>query len=305
MNDLLEQFLVECRELVEAATGDLLALETSPRDQERLDAAFRGFHTLKGAAGIVGFRAMGQVLHAAESLLDSVRAGNRPVSGALIGDCLACLDQVVRWLEETEANGDIPALPDTAGDALAARLTPAEPAQLVPTPPEPTLPELSQPAVAEPAPAGAMTPDAPDWLVRLLERHTAHRAAAQTALRYAPDADCFFRGEDPLVLVAALPGILALDLTPVQPWPALEEFSPFECNLVITALASASPDMVATVLRPVSGQVEICPLVASRVTVKEALSPQLSPFCRSSCAWQRTRMRQGSPAGSAPLRESS
>ena len=30
MNDLLEQFLIECRELVEAATADLLALETAP-----------------------------------------------------------------------------------------------------------------------------------------------------------------------------------------------------------------------------------------------------------------------------------
>src|SRR5580704_4625867 len=104
MNDLLEQFLIECRELVEAATADLLALETSPQDKDRLDGAFRGFHTLKGGAGIVGFQAMGQLLHAAEGILASVRAGDRHVTGDLIGDCLACLDQVLSWLDEIEAN---------------------------------------------------------------------------------------------------------------------------------------------------------------------------------------------------------
>jgi len=73
MNDLLEQFLIECRELVDAATADLLALEQAPTDRERIDGAFRGFHTLKGAAGIVDFPAMGQVMHAAEDILAKVR----------------------------------------------------------------------------------------------------------------------------------------------------------------------------------------------------------------------------------------
>jgi two-component system, chemotaxis family, sensor kinase CheA len=252
MNDLLEQFLVECRELVEAATGDLLALETSPQDQERVDGAFRGFHTLKGAAGIVGFSAMSQVLHAAESLLNSIRTGNRPVSGELIGDCLACLDQVVRWLEEVEAKGDIPVLPDTAADALVARLTPSDPAPS---------------RVGEPMPARELEiSDAPDWLALLLARHASHRTEARTALRYAPDADCFFRGEDPLALIAGLPGMLALDLAPAEPWPAPQEFNPFECNLVITALLASSPDVAASVLRPVAGQVAICPVVEIRAT---------------------------------------
>ncbi|HEX3996596.1 MAG TPA: Hpt domain-containing protein, partial [Acetobacteraceae bacterium] len=245
MNDLLQQFLIECRELVEAATVDLLALETSPQDQDRIDGAFRGFHTLKGAAGIVGFLVMGQVLHAAESLLDSIRNGNRPVSAELIGDCLACLDQVVRWLEETEAKGDIPMLPDTAADALVARLT---------------SPAATLPAV----PARNPSLGAPDWLAPLLARHAARRAEVQTALRYTPDPDCFFRAEDPLGLVADLPGILALELAPVEPWPALEEFSPFGCNLVITALLAAPPDAASLVLLPVSDQVTIFPVTEVR-----------------------------------------
>ena len=58
MNEFIEQFLIESRELVEQATDDLLALEKTPDDKARLDSAFRAFHTLKGGAGIVDFAAM-------------------------------------------------------------------------------------------------------------------------------------------------------------------------------------------------------------------------------------------------------
>jgi two-component system chemotaxis sensor kinase CheA len=51
MNEFLEAFLQEARELVEQASGDLLALERRHDDRGRIDSAFRAFHTLKGAAG--------------------------------------------------------------------------------------------------------------------------------------------------------------------------------------------------------------------------------------------------------------
>ena len=66
MNEFIEQFLLEARELVEQATGDLLALEENPGRADRIDSVFRAVHTLKGAAGIVDFAAMARALHAAE-----------------------------------------------------------------------------------------------------------------------------------------------------------------------------------------------------------------------------------------------
>jgi len=66
MDEFLEQFLIESRELVDQATDDLLALEKAPADVERFDDAFRAFHTLKGGAGIVEFAAMQEALHCAE-----------------------------------------------------------------------------------------------------------------------------------------------------------------------------------------------------------------------------------------------
>jgi two-component system, chemotaxis family, sensor kinase CheA len=126
MNEFLEQFVVEARELIEQVTADLLALERDPGDRASLDGAFRAFHTLKGGAGIVDFAAMGRAMHAAEDVLSMVRQGERPVTAGLIGDCLACLDQVVQWLDSIEESGELPNEADAAADRLAARFVAGE-----------------------------------------------------------------------------------------------------------------------------------------------------------------------------------
>ena len=245
MDEFLEQFLVECRELVEQATDDLLALEQTPEDRARVDSVFRGFHTLKGAAGIVDFAAMGRALHAAEDVLGAVRAGEAPVTPDLVSDCLTCLDQVVQWLEQMEAAAEVPADADPAADRIVARFAEA------------------------PAQAGSEVPASsgpPDWLAGL-----PHAPGARTAVRYAPDADCFFRGEDPLALVAALPGLRAMDISPAQPWPELDGLDPFACNMVFTAVSDAAPQDIAAALRQVADQVEIHPLAPAGGSAPEQL----------------------------------
>ena len=121
MNEFVEQFLIEGRELVAQGNDDLLALEEHPGDRERLDGAFRAFHTLKGAAGIVDFVAMSRALHAAEDVLAAVRSNSAPVTPALINLCLACLDQVSAWIDRMRANGEIPAGADAEADDLLRR----------------------------------------------------------------------------------------------------------------------------------------------------------------------------------------
>ena len=115
MNELLDAFLTEGRELIEQATRDLLALEERPGDKDSLDGAFRAFHTLKGAAGIIEFTAMGRLLHAAEEILEQVRGGGAPLTKETVSQCLACLDQVQNWLEYIEAHGEPPS--DATADA--------------------------------------------------------------------------------------------------------------------------------------------------------------------------------------------
>ncbi len=228
MNEFIEQFLLESRELVEQASDDLLALEKVPADTQRLDSVFRAFHTLKGGAGIVDFPAMGQAMHAAEDVLAAARSGSHPITPRLIGDCLACLDQVVQWLDSMQGAGELPAGADADARTIVERF--AQSAEGV------------RQSSAHPKHGSAQG----NWASALLTKHSGVRAQANTAVRYAPDPDCFFRGEDPLARIAALPGLLCVDLEPAAPWPTLDALDPFACNLVLTALTQSSlPEAVA------------------------------------------------------------
>ena len=113
MNALHEQFVIEARELIHQATDDLIAMERDGFAPERIDRAFRAFHTLKGSAGVVALPAMTLALHAAEDLLAAIHAGRLSASAAAVDQALACLDKVSAWVDDFEASAS---LPSNAGD---------------------------------------------------------------------------------------------------------------------------------------------------------------------------------------------
>lgn len=238
MNEFISQFLIESRDCIDRATDGLLVLEQSPLDAERLDSVFRALHTLKGGAGIVEFTPMERAFHAAEDVLSAARSGKQALTPTMVGDCLASLDQVLQWLDILERTGEFPAGSDAQADRIIARLRNAD------------APADKADSIAESGPAAT-------WMTNLLERNVAIRARATTAIRFAPDSDCFFQREDPLARVTSLPGLLALDFEPASEWPPLDLLDPYRCNLVFTALSAASPDEVSAHLRGHSGTCEI------------------------------------------------
>jgi two-component system chemotaxis sensor kinase CheA len=240
MNEFVEQFLLESRELIEQATADLIALEQGAGGRDKLDGLFRAFHTLKGAAGIVEFAAMGRALHAAEEVLSEVRSTARPVAPKVVNDCLACLDQITRWLDEMQVNGSAPVDADRAADQIVRSFARS-----------PAAPASDEKASAE---------SASDWLEQLRDSHREKVPDSGTALCYRPDADAFFRGEDPLALVATIPGLVAVDLA-WQKDIVLADMDPFACVIRIVALTKAPADQVRSLLGGVIDQVEIVELV--------------------------------------------
>ena len=231
MNEFLQQFVLESRELADAGSHGLLKLEQSPRDSEQLDAVFRAFHTLKGGAGIVEFPAMERLMHAAEDILSKARGGQQPLTTAGVGQCLACLDQVLQWLDSIEGTGELPS--DAGADV--DRLTRASPQD--------------------------QTPPERDWFEQLLEASPAAlRARAASAVRFVPGAESFYKGEDPLERMASLPGLLRLDCVPVSAWEPLDTLDPFVCNLTITALSSAQSDEIQAHMRGCIGECNIAPV---------------------------------------------
>ncbi|WP_203236464.1 Hpt domain-containing protein, partial [Methylobacterium crusticola] len=119
MSDLVAEFVVEARELVQSATEDLLVLEAAPADAAALDRVFRAFHTLKGSVGLFDFPPFLAVLHAAEDGFSAVRAGTLAVGAALIDLSLETLDAAALWTDAVAASGRLP--PGVEADA--SRLT--------------------------------------------------------------------------------------------------------------------------------------------------------------------------------------
>jgi chemosensory pili system protein ChpA (sensor histidine kinase/response regulator) len=71
--EVLEYFLPEASEHLEATTTALLAFEAGAHDPETLGTVFRAVHTLKGAAYTVGCGPVGDASHQIEDLLVAVR----------------------------------------------------------------------------------------------------------------------------------------------------------------------------------------------------------------------------------------
>ncbi|WP_338663600.1 chemotaxis protein CheA [Pararoseomonas sp. SCSIO 73927] len=254
MSELLEQFLVESRELVQAAADDLLALERAPGDPARLDGAFRAVHTLKGSVALFDLAPLGAALHAGEDLLEALRRGAAAPDRAAMDTLLALVGAGEAWIEAFAADGHLPEAAEAEGRALEAALR----ARLPGAVPAATAPPLAPPFVL-------MGAASPDWLPTLMEREAAAIARAQaegkalTALRYVPTADCFFLGDDPVAILRALPGPVALHIAPREPWPA-EGPDPFTCNLVIEALFAAPEAALRQVLRLVADAVALAPV---------------------------------------------
>lgn len=81
---LLAIFVEELDEQVQQLNEDLLALERTPGDGDRLRGVFRVVHTLKGASRAAGLRLVEEVCHALEHGLSRVRDGGEALGGAQI-----------------------------------------------------------------------------------------------------------------------------------------------------------------------------------------------------------------------------
>ena len=244
MNEFIEQFLLEARELVEQATSDLLTMEKGTRGKDEIDGVFRVFHTLKGAAGIVDFFPMGRALHAAEEVLSEARSGVRSISPELVDRCLACLDQVTKWLDEMQATGAVPANADGAADGIVRAFA------------KDAVTTTDLPLQQSDASVRA---DAGQWFEQLCEDHGESLPQSRTAFFYRSDTDAFFRGEDPLALVARLPDLVVIALA-LQSGTLLESLDPFSCVIQVTGLTKASRGELEAVFGNIINQVEIIEL---------------------------------------------
>lgn len=114
MDDLLQEFIAETRETLEALAGEIVAWEADPADRARLDAIFRFVHTVKGSCGFLDLPRLLRLSHAAEDVLAEVRAGTRVPDRALVNAVLAIVDRIGELVEAIDAGSSV----DDSGEEL-------------------------------------------------------------------------------------------------------------------------------------------------------------------------------------------
>ncbi|URW76754.1 chemotaxis protein CheW [Sphingomonas donggukensis] len=140
MDELLQEFIAETRETLEALSGEIVAWEADPADRARLDAIFRFVHTVKGSCGFLDLPRLARLSHAAEDVLAAVRDGTRTPDRALVNAVLAIVDRIGELAEAIDAEV---ALDDSGEDMLIAALAEGQEAIVATAPTGPRAPARS------------------------------------------------------------------------------------------------------------------------------------------------------------------
>jgi two-component system chemotaxis sensor kinase CheA len=142
-----EAFLSESAEYLQGIVDALLTLESDPEDLEPVEAVFRAAHSLKGMSGTMGYERTASLTHTMESLMDTVRKREQPVTGDLIDVVLRATD-TLRELINHEASGGPEVDPELMVQELKERTDVATRGASAPQPAPEAAPEAAPAAPA-------------------------------------------------------------------------------------------------------------------------------------------------------------
>ncbi|MDZ4077921.1 chemotaxis protein CheA [Hydrocarboniphaga sp.] len=205
-----QAFFEESFERADAMEQALLQLDVQADNGEVVNDIFRAAHSIKGGAATFGFAAVAGFTHHLETLLDSVRSGQRGVDAALVELMLRAADHVRGLLVVARDGG---AHDEALGASLQSALQAA----------------LGAPSVAADTPAAEPAKASTGW-----------------AIRFVPMADLFRSGNDPLRILRELAelGSLHSELEFADGIPGFGALDAESCylrwNLRLETLASES-----------------------------------------------------------------
>ncbi len=272
MNALLTQFVAESREALESIAGKLMQLEKSPTDSECINELFRLVHTLKGSSGLFSFPEMTRVLHAGEDLMDVMRQGKISYTQKMADELLDTMDFIAVLCDEIETTEAI----DTrhAGDSvkIAERLRALIDINNKPD----AVMNNAQTSIDK----NGSSNSTPKSATRAWFKTLPDEVKIEALLRigegdslflvvYAPSAECFFQGDDPLFSVRQTPELLHGSISPKEPWASLTTLDAYRCNLVFTMLVAATEAEIAEHFRYVADQIAVTLVDPSELDTSE------------------------------------
>lgn len=106
MDEIINDFIAESSEALESLDQKFMDLEKNPSDTKLLNDIFRSVHTIKGAAGFLGFQQMVEVSHVTEDILNKLRKGEMTVDAPIMDAILQAVDLIKVLLNDIrEKNG--------------------------------------------------------------------------------------------------------------------------------------------------------------------------------------------------------
>ncbi|MBI5886832.1 MAG: chemotaxis protein CheA [Deltaproteobacteria bacterium] len=106
MDDIISDFIVEATESLDSLDQKFVELEKNPGDTTLLNDIFRSVHTIKGAAGFLGFTQMVEMAHATEDVLNRLRKGDMVVVPAIMDAILLSIDIIKQLLRNIRDKND-------------------------------------------------------------------------------------------------------------------------------------------------------------------------------------------------------
>lgn len=163
MDEIISEFVTEAEETLDRIDPLFVELENRGYDKDMLNEIFRGMHTLKGAAGFLGFQQIVDVAHRAESIMKRLRDNGIAPSRGLMDIILTSVDMLRVLIGHVKlrdgAEEDISELLARLDIAMEGPLD-EEPSSPAPAAPR-GAPEAAPVSHAEESPA-AEAPSAPD-----------------------------------------------------------------------------------------------------------------------------------------------
>ncbi|MEA9560702.1 chemotaxis protein CheA [Xanthomonas campestris] len=218
MNQLMQTFLAESRDLLEDMERHLLQAERGESSPDAVNAIFRAAHTIKGSGGLFDLPQLVGFTHVVESVLDLVRDESIALQSELIALLLVCCDHI-HALVETAAD---PSHADPA--ALAAEA-------------EPLLAQLQ--TYLQGSVCGATVSDA--------QRSAPEKQSGYWRVNLTLFADALRFGNSPLKLIRNLRGLGSVESisTDYSKLPVFEELDPEANYLGFQILLRSDADRAA------------------------------------------------------------
>jgi two-component system chemotaxis sensor kinase CheA len=217
LDDALETFILESRELLEDMETALLAVEGADDKSEMINAIFRAAHTIKGSAGLFSLDHVVAFTHVVESVLDKVRAGKIALADKLVVLLLACGDHIGALVDsvaagEQNGNDELQAGGEPLVLSLRAYLDPPK-------------------AAAGSARAESGVPAADTEHLQRINGNTANADHWHISVRFSPDV--LRNGMDPLSFIRYLNtmGQIIGIATVTDALPDADQMDPESCYL--------------------------------------------------------------------------